>query len=117
MSLSKEKAIFAGFYLNSSYIAGKNDNYVMSIAYGGSAVTGLASTYLLGFTAFTGVGVFILIAFIGINLFIGYWHKTGMENWLKNGIWGTDSNNWSLKHTLEQFDRAVVGEDIDLKDN
>lgn len=110
-------AIFAGFDVNSSYIAGKNDNYVISIAYGGSAVTGLASTYLLGFTAFTGVGVFVLIAFIGINLFIGYWKKTGMENWLKHGIWGTDSNNWSLKHTLEQFDRAVVGEDIDLKDN
>ena len=41
MSLSKDKAIFTGFDLNSSYIAGKNDNYVISIAYGGSAVTGL----------------------------------------------------------------------------
>lgn len=39
MSLSKDKAIFTGFDLNSSYIAGKNDNYVISIAYGGSAVT------------------------------------------------------------------------------
>ncbi len=110
-------AIFAGFDLKAGYDAGQNDNYVVGIAYGGSAVTGLASTYLLAFTAFTGVGVVVLIAFIGINLFIGYWVKTGMENWLKHGIWGKDSNNWSLKHTLEQFDRAVVGEDIDLKDD
>ncbi len=40
-----------------------------------------------------------------------------MENWLKHGIWGVNSNNWSLEHTLEQFDRAVVGEDIDLGDD
>ncbi|WP_367105296.1 hypothetical protein [uncultured Psychrobacter sp.] len=107
-------AIFAGFDLKAGYDAGQNDNYVVGIAYGGSAVTGLASTYLL---TFTGVGVAVFIAFIGINLYIGYWKKTGMENWLKHGIWGTDSNNWSLEHTLEQFDRAVVGEDIDLKDD
>lgn len=40
-----------------------------------------------------------------------------MQNWLKYSIWGTDSKNWSLEHTLEQFDRAVGGEDIDLEDN
>lgn len=110
-------AIFAGFDVKESYDAGKNNDYVTSIAYGGSAITGLTSTYLLGFTAFTGVGVAVLVAFIGINLFIGYWKKTGMENWLKHGIWGVDNNNWSLEHTLSQFDRAVVGEDIDLQDN
>ena len=63
------------------------------------------------------MGVFVLIAFIGINLFIGYWKKSGMENWLNLGIWEVESASWSLEHTLEQFDRAVVGDDIDLQDN
>ncbi len=36
-----------------------------------------------------------------------------MENWLNLGIWGVESAGWSL----EQFDRAVVGDDIDLQDN
>ena len=58
-----------------------------------------------------------MVAFIGVTLFIGYWRKTGMQNCLKYSIWGTDSKNWSLEHTLEQFDRAVGGEDIDLEDN
>ncbi|WP_198551973.1 MULTISPECIES: hypothetical protein [Psychrobacter] len=55
----------------------------------------------------------VLIVFIDINLFIGYWEKSGMENWLNLGIWGVESAGWSL----EQFDRAVVGDDIDLQDN
>lgn len=29
----------------------------------------------------------------------------------------TYSQAWSLEHTLEQFDRAVVGDDIDLQDS
>ena len=57
------------------------------------------------------------VGFISINLFIGYWKKSGMQNWLKYSIWGTESKNWSLEHTLEQFDLAVAGEDIDLEDN
>ena len=65
--------------------------------------------------AFTGIAV--LIAFIGINIFIGYWKKTSIKNWLNLGIWGVESAGWSLEHTLEQFDRAVVGDDIDLEDN
>lgn len=112
-------AIFAGFDVKAGYDAGKNDNYIMGTAYIGSAVTGVGSTVFLimsGATA-TGIGIVLLIGFIGINLFIGYWKKTGMENWLKHGIWGVNSNNWSLEHTLEQFDRAVVGEDIDLGDD
>ena len=40
-----------------------------------------------------------------------------MENWLNLGIWEVESASWSLEHTLEQFDRAVVGDDIDLQDN
>ncbi|WP_201634312.1 hypothetical protein [Psychrobacter immobilis] len=113
-------AIFAGFDVKAGYDAKGNDNEVMMWAYAGSAATGAGSTLLLtlslGSTA-TGIGFILLLGFIGISLFIGYWKKTGMENWLKYGIWGTDSNNWSLEYTLEQFDRAVVGEDIDLQDN
>ncbi|MBE0444810.1 T6SS effector BTH_I2691 family protein [Psychrobacter sp. FME5] len=113
-------AIFAGFDFNSGNKAGRNDDGVMQYAYYGSAATGIGSTLFLTLgagMAATGIGVVLLIGFIGINLFIGYWHKTGMENWLKHSIWGTDSNNWSLEHTLKQFDHAVAGEDIDLRDN
>lgn len=113
-------AIFAGFDFNSGNEAGRNDNSVMQYAYYGSAITGMGSTLFLTLsasTAATGIGIVLLVGFIGVTLFIGYWKKTGMENWLKYGIWGTDSNNWSLEYTLEQFDRAVVGEDIDLQDN
>ena len=34
------------------------------------------------------------VSFIGVMLFMGYWKKTGMENWLKHGLWGVNSNNW-----------------------
>lgn len=100
----------------------RGDNYpaIGGYAYYGSAITGMGSTLFLTLsasTAATGIGIVLLVGFIGVTLFIGYWKKTGMENWLKYGIWGTDSNNWSLEYTLEQFDRAVVGEDIDLQDN
>lgn len=92
----------------------------MMWAYYSSAATGAGSTVLLtlslGATA-TGIGVILLIGFIGVTLFIGYWKKSGMENWLNLGIWGVKSAGWSLEHTLEQFDRAVVGDDIDLQDN
>lgn len=112
--------IFAGFDVKSAIDAKGNDNEVMMWAYAGSAATGAGSTLLLtlslGTTA-TGIGIVLLIGFIGISLFIGYWRKTGMQNWLNLGIWGVNNEGWSLEHTLEQFDRAVVGEDIDLKDN
>ncbi|PKG35743.1 hypothetical protein [Psychrobacter sp. Sarcosine-3u-12] len=113
-------AIFAGFDFNSGNEAGRNDNSVMQYAYYGSAITGMGSTLFLALsasTAVTGIGIVLLVGFISVTLFIGYWKKTGMENWLKHGIWGINSNNWSFEHTLEQFDRAVAGEDIDLEDN
>lgn len=113
-------AIFAGFDIKSGRDAKENDNETMMWAYYGSAATGAGSTLLLtlslGATA-TGVGVVLLIGFIGINLFIGYWKKSGMENWLNLSVWGIENADWSLEHTLEQFDRAVVGDDIDLEDN
>ncbi|MEK6199512.1 MAG: hypothetical protein N2B60_04730 [Psychrobacter sp.] len=113
-------AIFAGFDIKSALDAEENDNETMMWAYYGSAATGAGSTVLLtlslGATA-TGIGVILLIGFIGVTLFIGYWKKSGMENWLNLGIWGVESASWSLEHTLEQFDRAVVGDDIDLQDN
>lgn len=113
-------AIFAGFDFNSGNEAARNDNSVMQYAYYGSAITGMGSTLFLTLSAsttVTGIGFVLLVGFISVTLFIGYWKKTGMENWLLHGIWGANSNNWSLEHTLEQFDRAVVGEDIDLQDN
>ena len=112
--------IFAGFDVKSAIDAKGNDNEVMMWAYAGSAATGAGSTLLLTLsasTAVTGIGIVLLVGFISVTLFIGYWKKTGMENWLKHGIWGINSNNWSFEHTLEQFDRAVAGEDIDLEDN
>ena len=113
-------AIFAGFDIKSALDAEENDNETMMWAYYSSAATGAGSTVLLtlslGATA-TGIGVVLLIGFIGVTLFIGYWKKSGMENWLNLGIWGVKSAGWSLEHTLEQFDRAVVGDDIDLQDN
>ncbi|WP_288998583.1 hypothetical protein [uncultured Psychrobacter sp.] len=112
--------IFAWFDVKSAIDAKGNDNEVMMWAYAGSAVTGAGSTLLLTLsasTAVTGIGIVLLVGFISVTLFIGYWKKTGMENWLKHGIWGINSNNWSFEHTLEQFDRAVAGEDIDLEDN
>ena len=112
--------IFAWFDVKSAIDAKGNDNEVMMWAYAGSAATGAGSTLLLTLsasTAVTGIGIVLLVGFISVTLFIGYWKKTGMENWLKHGIWGINSNNWSFEHTLEQFDRAVAGEDIDLEDN
>lgn len=112
--------IFAVLDFNSGNEAGRNDNSVMQYAYYGSAITGMGSTLFLTLsasTAVTGIGIVLLVGFISVTLFIGYWKKTGMENWLKYGIWGINSNNWSFEHTLEQFDRAVAGEDIDLEDN
>ncbi|WP_289000365.1 T6SS effector BTH_I2691 family protein [uncultured Psychrobacter sp.] len=112
--------IFAGFDVKSAIDAKGNDNEVMMWAYAGSAATGAGSTLLLTLsasTAATGIGIVLLVGFIGVTLFIGYWRKTGMENWLELGIWGVKNEGWSLEHTLEQFDRAVVGEDIDQKDN
>lgn len=113
-------AIFAGFDIKSALDAKENDNETMMWAYYGSAATGAGSTVLLTLSlgaAATGIGVVLLIGFIGVTLFIGYWKKSGMENWLNLGIWGVESAGWSLEHTLEQFDRAVVGDDIDLQDN
>lgn len=41
-----------------------------------------------------------------------------MENWLLFGTWGKQRNSgWSVKHELEQYEKAVAGEDIDLEDN
>lgn len=116
-------AIFACFDIKSAIDAEENDNETMMWAYYSSAATGAGSTVLLtlslGATA-TGIGVVLLIGFIGfigVTLFICYWKKSGMENWLNLGIWGVKRAGWSLEHTLEQFDRAVVGDDIDLQDN
>jgi len=113
-------AIFAGFDIKSGRDAKENDNETMMWAYYGSAATGAGSTLLLTLSlgaAATGIGFVLLIGFISINLFIGYWKKSGMENWLNFSVWGIENADWSLEHTLEQFDRAVVGDDIDLEDN
>lgn len=49
---------------------------------------------------------------------IGYWQKSGMENWLLYGAWGRQRDSgWSINHEFEQYKKAIAGDDIDLKDN
>lgn len=111
--------VFAYFDYQAGNKARENDNNTMMVAYYSSAGTGLVSTiFIVAGGIFATPGIILLVGFIGINLFIGYWKKSGMENWLLHGTWGRQRDNgWSIKHELEQYEKAVAGKDIDLKDN
>lgn len=111
--------VFAAWDLKYAYDSNQNDNMTSTGLYIGSALTGLTSTaFLVAGGLLATPGLVLLVAFIGINLFIGFWIKSGMENWLLFGTWGKQRNSsWSIKHELEQYEKAVAGEDIDLKDN
>lgn len=114
-------ALIFAFWDSSSAIDNvKNNNYSSAGLYVGSALTGITSTvFLVVGGIFATSGLILLVGFIGINLAIGLFVNTGMENWLQHGTWGNkgNGNNWSIEHELEQYNKALAGEDIDLKDN
>lgn len=110
--------VFAAWDIKSAYNSNENDNTLSTGLYISSAATGLASTaFLVIGGVFATPGLILLVGFIGINLAIGFFVNTGIENWLQYGTWGNKSSNWSIEHELEQYKKALAGEDIDLKDN
>lgn len=66
----------------------REGNAGLAIAYAASAGLGVAAAVLLAFTAWTGVGLVLVLALMAVTWLIEYFKDDKVQAWLERCIWG-----------------------------
>ena len=114
-------AVFAYYDIKAAQENTENGDILMAGLYYTSAISGVGATGLLMFAATASwvpvAGWVVLGISIVAGLAIMWFQETPLEKWVKYGIWGMDSNGWSLDFEQAQLEKASEGIEIDIEEN
>jgi hypothetical protein len=80
--------IFAVFDFKEGLEQGELGNRHRAFFFYASAGLGAASTLILLFTAWTGVGILLVVALIAVGFLISYFKRNALQDWMSRVVWG-----------------------------